>query len=91
MEIKLNNDKTLLYIGENEATKEAYLSFTISKNIITIRHIFTDPKFRGQGIAGKLIVELTNFAENNNLKITSMCGYCSSWLAKHEEYSHLLA
>ena len=90
MELKLNESKTLIYIGETEENKEAYVSFTENNGILTIRHIFVDPKFRGQGISGKLLVELTDYVRKNNFKITSMCGYSTSWLLNHEEYKDLL-
>ena len=92
MELKFNTDNNLIYIGNNENEKEAYVSFSIVDNsLLTIRHIYVDSKFRGQGISSKLLITLVNYAQENNFKIRSMCGYSSSWLAKHEEYSHLLA
>ena len=91
MEFKINENKDLIYIGESEETKEAYVTFPANmKGVLVVRHVFVDPKYRGQGVASKLMNELVKYARENNKKITCMCNYASSWFSKHEEYSDLL-
>ena len=59
-------------------------------NTIIIDHTFVDDSLRGQGIAGKLMLEVVNYAKNNNKKIKASCSYALKWFEKNkEQYSDI--
>lgn len=80
MEFKLNSEKDFLYIGENEYKAEAYIAFpksTTGSNVII--RVYVDEKYRGQGLASKMMEYLDNYAKENNLILEATCSYATSW------------
>lgn len=89
MKFTINSTNTVIHSLNNQ--DEAYAIIpTDNNNNIVIEKIFVDPKFRGQGIAGKLMMEIVNYAKNNNKKIICVCPYAVNWFEKHEEFQTLL-
>ena len=43
-----------------------------------------------EGIAGKLMSELTDELEKRGLRAVPTCSYAVSWFEKHPEYAHLV-
>lgn len=62
----------------------------IDENTVDINHTFVDNSLRGQGIAGKLMEELTADLEKGALKAVPTCSYAQRWFEKHTEYAHLV-
>ena len=90
MDIK--RDDYVFYIGENKDKPKAFISFEDCKdNEIVITHTVVDPELRGQGIAGKLVERVVEFAKEENRKIVPICPYVVDYFQKHEEYEDLLA
>lgn len=90
MEIK--RDDYIFYIGDNKDKPKAFISFEDGKdNEIVVTHTVVSKELRGQGIAGKLVEEIINFARSENRKIIPICSYVVDYFQKHEEYEDLLA
>ena len=90
MEFKKSDNRIWL---EDENGKEiAYVSFKyIDKNTIDIQHTVVDPVLQGQGIAGKLIRELTNELHAKGLKAIPTCSYAIKWFDEHPDEQNVLA
>ncbi len=86
MEFKINEQKDFLYHGENELVADAYIVFT--NNDIT--KVFVDPIYRGQGVAGKMMLKLVDFAKQENIKLSLTCPYAVNWFEKNEQYKDML-
>lgn len=83
MEFKMNKEKDFLYLGEDERKAEAYISFPKSatgSNVIV--RVYVDEKFRGQGIASKMMAYLYDYAQENNIILEATCSYAITWLAR---------
>lgn len=60
------------------------------KDTVNVDHTFVDASLRGQGIAGKLMIELVKELSDRNLKAVPTCSYAVNWFEKHPECSGLL-
>lgn len=88
MEIIQGNNK--FYIGD-EAQPEAEITFQPSgQDTIVIDHTYTDPKLRGQGIAKALVLKVTDYAKDNNLKIIPLCSYARVVMERDEDLKKLI-
>lgn len=61
-----------------------------SDTVIDLNHTFVDDSLRGQGVAGKLVRMVCEYASENDLKIKPTCSYAAKWLDSHEEYKALV-
>ncbi|MCE4957452.1 GNAT family N-acetyltransferase [Macrococcoides caseolyticum] len=88
MEIKQGDNR--FFIGE-ETNPEAEITFQPTDNdTIIIDHTYTDPKFRGQGIAKALVLKVTDYAKDNNLKIIPQCSYAQIVMERDEDLKQLI-
>ena len=60
------------------------------EDTVDITHTFVDDSLRGQGIAGKLMEEVTSELGKNRKKVILTCPYAQKWFDKHPEYRHLV-
>lgn len=84
-----NENQIALYSETGELLAEITFPY-IDKDTVDINHTFVDPSLRGQGIAGKLMNELTDELRKRGLKAVPTCSYAVGWFEKHPEYSHLI-
>jgi predicted GNAT family acetyltransferase len=71
--------------------KIVFASYRLKDDHLFIDYVEAPGALRGTGAAGKLMEQIMQIARQDNLKITPVCGYASSWLRRHSEYSDLLA
>ena len=89
--MEFKKDKGIIYLGESKNDNYARITWQeLGNNVIEIDHTIVDKEYGGQGIAGKLVDEVVNYARENNLKISSTCWYASKRL-KDEKYKDRLA
>lgn len=83
-------DEGKFYIGEKQ-NPDAFISFKNKEGILYVNSTFVDGSLRGQGVAAKLVVELIDYAVENDFKIKPICSYVVKYFEKNKEYSELLA
>jgi predicted GNAT family acetyltransferase len=83
----IKQGKNSYYIGDS-GNPDAMITFTES-DIITIDHTYVSESLRGQGIAGKLLDEVVNYARKKNKKINPVCSYAKKKLVE-DKYSDIL-
>ena len=83
-------DEGKFYIGEKH-NPDAFISFINKEGILYVNSTFVDGSLRGQGVAAKLVVELIDYAVENDFKIKPICSYVVKYFEKNKEYSELLA
>ena len=89
--MEFKKDKGIIYLCESKNDNYARITWQeLGNNVIEIDHTIVDKEYGGQGIAGKLVDEVVNYARENNLKISSTCWYASKRL-KDEKYKDILA
>lgn len=87
MEIKHEDGR--FFIEETELVGEIAYS-PVKEGIISIDHTFVNENYRGQGIAGKLLNEVLDYADSNNLKIVPVCSYAKFAFKNKPEIRYLL-
>ena len=51
---------------------------------------FTDDRFRGHGLGGRLVQESLDQARARHLAVLPYCPFVNSWITAHREYADLL-
>lgn len=52
---------------------------------IDINHVYVNPVLRGEGVAGKVMEEVSTFLRRESWKATASCSYANNWLKKRKE------
>ncbi|MCC2251094.1 MAG: GNAT family N-acetyltransferase [Bacillota bacterium] len=79
------------YIGDDEQNPEAEITFdTSDEGHIIITHTKVSEELRGQGVAGKLVDEVVNFARREEKKIKPACSYAKNKMERTPEYRDIL-
>lgn len=79
-----------IWMGE-ENDPDAYISYTLDKDIMQINHTVVKRRLEGQGIAGRLTDKAVEVAKENSWKIRPICSYAVRYFNKHEELKDMLA
>ena len=79
------------YIGESEDNWSATITYVYSgDNHITVEHTYVSEALNGQGVGKLLLKALTDWAREENLKITPECSYAKAQMEKNSEYHDLI-
>ena len=70
-------------LNGHEVAKVEFESRVIGEIVVT--HTFVDHTLRGQGIAKKLMDELSLYAKDQKLKIVGECSYAIKYLAEFND------
>ena len=81
------NNRTAAYDQDKEIGES---TFSEMKNIWYLNHTFVKTAYEGQGIGGKLVLELVNQARKNNIKIMPVCSFVQKEFDLKPEYSDVL-
>ncbi len=91
MDFKRNENQIALYSETGALLAEITFPYTDeSRSAVEVDHTFVDVSLRGQGIAGKLMIELADELKKRGLKAVPTCSYAVHWFEKHPEQAHLL-
>jgi uncharacterized protein len=67
-----------------------FVQYEVRDNEIDFTHTQTDDRFRGHGIAGRLVLSALETARERNLMVLPYCPFVRSWITGHREYSDLV-
>lgn len=65
--------------------KEVYLLYEIKDEYLVVVKTFVDVRYRGKGLAKKLLIQFLEDTKTINKKITATCSYAQSFLLKYED------
>lgn len=82
--------KGALFIESNGKRIAELLWNKEDDGIIEAHHTFTDESLRGQGVAGRLVENLVNMAQDRKLRIRATCPYVKSVMMRSDEDQKLL-
>ena len=69
----------------------AFMNYKRAGNVLTLNHTETPVAARGRGIASNLVEAVLEEARARGLKIVPRCPFVRAYLAKHPQYSDLVA
>ncbi|USS90311.1 GNAT family N-acetyltransferase [Fructilactobacillus carniphilus] len=78
------------YLNNPAGEMVAEVTFTIADNVVAINHTFVDPSLRGQGVAGKLMVAVIDYAQEHHYWIKPVCSYAQMFFQKFTQYQDLV-
>lgn len=90
MEFVHNKNQIAVYTPDYLVVAEVTFP-DIDKDTVNVNHTYVDNVLRGQGIAGKLMEELTAELKGSGKKAVLTCPYAIKWFGKHPEFSDILA
>jgi predicted GNAT family acetyltransferase len=68
----------------------ARVQYRLHDGVIAFLHTETDPRFRGHGLAARLVQSTLDDARDRHLSVLPYCPYVRSWIADHLEYADLV-
>ncbi|MGM8213188.1 GNAT family N-acetyltransferase [Virgibacillus sp. W0430] len=88
----INKGDGKLFVGENESSPLAEITFKEKdEQALIVDHTYVSDELRGQGMAGKLVAEMVEFARSEGKKIIAECSYAKNKIEKTPEYHDVLA
>jgi len=67
-----------------------FIQYHLHDGVIAFLHAETDPRFRGHGVAGRLIQSSLDSARDRHLAVLPYCPCVRSWITEHIEYADLV-
>jgi uncharacterized protein len=67
-----------------------FVQYQLRGGAIAFLHTETDPRFRGHGVAGRLVRDSLDAARERHLAVLPYCPFVRGWIAEHPEYSDLV-
>jgi uncharacterized protein len=67
-----------------------FVQYHLRDGVIAFLHTETDPRFRGHGVAGRLIQSSLEAARDRHLAVLPYCPLVRQWIADHPEYADLV-
>lgn len=90
VEIKRSENK--FFVGDNEAEPLAEITFIpTGDGKLIIDHTVVSDELSGQGIAGKLVEKVVNYAREEGKKIIPECSYAKQKIDKTPAFQDVLA
>ena len=63
----------------------------IDAGTLDYHHTFVPPALRGRGLASELTSQALRYARDARLKVVPTCPFVATFIARHPEYSSLVA
>ena len=57
---------------------------------ITILHTEVDDVYEGQGVGSSLVRQMLDQIREDDIKVTVLCPFVTTWLRKHPDYQKLI-
>ncbi|MDY3006521.1 GNAT family N-acetyltransferase [Anaerococcus porci] len=85
MEYKINEEEKQVQVFDGNK-KIGLIDMIFKGNVIDAVHTGVEKEYGGQGIAGKLVDKLVDYARENNKKIIPSCPYIRDKFEKDDSY-----
>jgi uncharacterized protein len=67
-----------------------FVQYHLRDGVIAFLHAETDPRFRGHGLASRLVRSSLEAARERHLAVLPYCPYVRRWMTEHREYTDLV-
>ena len=67
-----------------------FVRYHLHDGVIAFLHAETDSRFRGHGVAGRLIQSSLDSARERHLAVLPYCPFVRSWITEHPAYADLV-
>ena len=91
MELQVaDNPEQARYEIRADGELAGFVQYHLRDGVIAFLHTETDPRFRGHGVAGRLIQSSLEAARELHLGVLPYCPYTRRWIAEHPDYVDLV-
>ena len=91
MELQVaDNPEQARYEIRADGELAGFVQYHLRDGVIAFLHTETDPKFRGHGVAGRLIRSGLEAARERHLAVLPYCPFVRGWIADHPAYADLI-
>ena len=91
MELQVaDNPEQARYEIRADGELAGFVTYHLRDGVIALLHTETDPRFRGQGVAGRLIRSSLEAAGERHLAVLPYCPFTRRWITEHPEYADLV-
>ncbi len=89
VEVTDNPDKARFEIVA-DGELAGFAQYHLRDGVIAFTHTQTDDRFRGHGLAGRLVQASLDESRARHLVVLPYCPFVRSWIAEHREYADLI-
>lgn len=79
------------YVGRIDGQIACALDYADNGNVVSMTRTFTNPGYRGRGLAAELVAHAVAEVEREGKRVRPMCWYVADWFEAHPERAGLLA
>jgi predicted GNAT family acetyltransferase len=91
MELQVaDNPEQQRYEARADGEIAGFVQYHLRDGVIAFMHTETNPRFRGQGVAGRLIRSSLEAARERHLGVLPYCPFVRRWITEHPEYADLV-
>lgn len=90
MDIEHDEDRSR-YLGRIDGEVASSLDYADDGAVVSMVRTFTNPRFRGRGLAAEITEHAVDEAEASGRRVRAMCWYVAEWFESHPDRRHLLA
>jgi predicted GNAT family acetyltransferase len=91
MELRVaDNPDKARYEIQADGEVAGFIDYQLSHNDIAFLHTETDDRFRGKGLAGRLVQASLDLVRERGLALLPYCPYVRRWLGEHPAYVDLV-
>jgi uncharacterized protein len=83
--LKLGANGRGAFVIEENNERIAEMEIGIAGNNLTVYHTEVADRLKGQGVAGKLLSTMVDYARTYNLKVIALCPYVLAQFKRHPE------
>lgn len=85
-----DNPAKMRYEIHEDGEVAGFITYAREGKVIIFLHTETDPRFRGDGLAGRLVRSSLDDARKRGLDVLPFCPFLRDWIAGHREYADLV-
>jgi len=90
MEIEHDTERSR-YVGRIGDQIVCVLDYADNGSVVSMTRTFTNPPFRGRGLAAEIVAHAVDDVERAGKTIRPMCWYVADWFEAHPDRAALLA
>jgi uncharacterized protein len=91
MELQVtDNPEQARYEIRADGELAGFVQYHLRDGVIALLHTQTDDRFRGHGLAGRLVQSTLDAARERHLAVLPYCPYARRWIADHPAYADLV-
>lgn len=85
IQLRLSSSNRGAFFIEKDGVDVAKMEIGIAGTNMTVYHTEVSDVLKGQGVAGKLLEKMVEYARANQLKVIALCPYVHAQFKKHPE------